>query len=127
MSSAPSPIGDHALESLKVIRDAMERAGAFTAVPGWSTVAVGLTALAAAPIAAGASDGRRWLAVWLVEGACAVAISGAFVAIPTIKRSESAFRMPHIASIGSPPVETAPSLPPVLPIYASVSNSTPSG
>ena len=79
MASAPSPIGDHALESLKVIRDAMERAGAFTAVPGWSTVAVGVTALAAAPLAAAASDGRRWLAVWLVEGALAVAISGAFV------------------------------------------------
>jgi len=69
MASAPSPIGDHALESLKVIRDAMERAGAFTAVPGWGTVAIGLTALAAAPIAAAAPDKRTWLAVWLVGGA----------------------------------------------------------
>jgi len=79
MASAPSPIGDHALESLKVIRDAMERAGAFTAVPGWGTVAIGLTALAAAPIAAAARDKRTWLAVWLVDGALAAAIAAAFV------------------------------------------------
>ena len=79
MASAPSPIGDHALESLKVIRDAMERAGAFTAVPGWSTVAIGVTALVAAAVTAGASGGKRWLTVWLVEGACAAAISAAGV------------------------------------------------
>ena len=44
MAASPSPIGDHALESLRVIRDAMERAGSFTAVPGWGTVVIGMTA-----------------------------------------------------------------------------------
>jgi hypothetical protein len=80
MASAPSPIGDHALESLKVIRHAMERAGAFTAVPGWSTVLIGVTALAAAAFAAASPGGPRWLTIWLVEGACAAALSAGAVA-----------------------------------------------
>jgi hypothetical protein len=71
MAASPSPIGDHALESIRVIRDAMERAGSFTAVPGWGTVVVGVTALAAAPVAARAQDGAGWLTVWVTEGVIA--------------------------------------------------------
>src|SRR5262245_14736241 len=68
MAASPSPIGDHALESIRVIRDAMERAGSFTAVPGWGTVVIGVTALAATPVSARASDGAGWLTVWVAEG-----------------------------------------------------------
>lgn len=71
----PVPIRDHALESLRVIRDAMERAGSFTAVPGWGTVAVGVTALAAAWAASRAGSERAWLAVWVVDGIAACAIT----------------------------------------------------
>jgi hypothetical protein len=71
----PVPIRDHALESLRVIRDAMERAGSFTAVPGWGTVAVGISALVAAWAAARAGSERAWLFVWVVDGAAACAIS----------------------------------------------------
>lgn len=71
----PLPMRDHALESLRVIRDAMERAGAFTAVPGWGTVAIGASALAASAVASRTSQGETWLAVWLAEGVVAGAIS----------------------------------------------------
>jgi len=76
----PTPLHDHALESVRVIRDAMERAGSFTAVPGAGMIAIGATALVAAAIAAAAEPGRGWLATWFVEGVVAAAISGATIA-----------------------------------------------
>ena len=73
--SAPSPLHDHALESVRVIRDAMERAGAFTAVPGAGMVLIGVTALVAAPIAAATDTGASWLTVWIADGILAAAIA----------------------------------------------------
>jgi hypothetical protein len=72
--TAPHPIRDRALDNLQFIRSTMERAGSFTAVPGWGMVLLGATALAAsvyadAPPAAttyGASH-SRWLWTWLFE------------------------------------------------------------
>ncbi len=71
----PTPLHDHALESVRVIRDAMERAGSFTAVPGYGMVAIGLTALIAAGIATATSTGDQWLTTWIVEGCLAAGIS----------------------------------------------------
>ncbi|HXN64804.1 MAG TPA: hypothetical protein VN862_05680 [Candidatus Acidoferrales bacterium] len=69
-----------AADNLRFIRETMESAGRFTAVPGWGGVGMGLTALAAAVIAAEQVLPLRWLTVWLVELALAVAIaSGATV------------------------------------------------
>lgn len=70
----PAPIAEHASENLRLIRRAIERSSAFSAVPGWGGVAMGLTALLAAPIAAGRASQRGWLAVWLIEGGVAFAI-----------------------------------------------------
>jgi hypothetical protein len=75
--TAPRPLGDRALDNLSYIRAAMERAGSFTAVPGWGSVAVGATALVATGIATQQRTDAAWLAVWLVEAVVGVAIGGA--------------------------------------------------
>jgi hypothetical protein len=72
-------LGDRAMDNLRFIRRTMERGAAFTAVPGWGGVGMGLSALVAAGLAALQSEDRLWLAVWLVEATAAAAIG--FVAI----------------------------------------------
>lgn len=65
-SGAPD-LSVRAMDNLRYIRETMERAGAFTAVPGWGGVAMGLTALAAAALAPGGPAGGLWIRVWLAE------------------------------------------------------------
>ena len=76
--SKPVAIDAHAMDNLRYIRQTMERAGSFTAVPGWGGVAMGLTALIASPIAAHARlvDGSMgwWLAIWIAESVLAVGL-----------------------------------------------------
>jgi hypothetical protein len=72
-SDAPVALHAHALDNLRYIRETMERAGSFTAVPGWGGVAMGATALAAAGLASHASSRRAWMACWLLEGVVALA------------------------------------------------------
>ncbi|MGH7568085.1 MAG: hypothetical protein ACREL9_03805 [Gemmatimonadales bacterium] len=74
--TAPRPLHDRALDNLRYIRDTMERAGSFTAVPGWGQVGVGVTALAAALIAARQPTPELWLVTWLTEAIVAVVIGG---------------------------------------------------
>jgi hypothetical protein len=70
----PIPIDSHAMDHLRYIREIVERAGSFTAVPGWGGVAMGATALAAAGIASHADSQERWLIIWLSEAVLALAI-----------------------------------------------------
>ncbi len=74
--AAPRPLHDRALDNLRYIRQTMERAGSFTAVPGWGQVAVGATALVAAWVAARQATPELWLAIWLGEALVALAIGG---------------------------------------------------
>lgn len=69
------PVPQHALEDLRYIRETMERSSSFTATPGWGQVAMGLTALPAAYIAARQITENAWLAVWLIEATIAVGIA----------------------------------------------------
>ncbi len=62
------------MDNLRYIRETMERAGSFTAVPGWGGVAMGVTAVIASVIAARQTSPGAWLATWLVEGVVALAI-----------------------------------------------------
>jgi hypothetical protein len=64
----------HAMDNLRFIRETMERAGRFTAVPGWGGFAMGVSALAASVIAARQSTPDAWLATWLIEGFFAIAL-----------------------------------------------------
>jgi hypothetical protein len=64
------------MENLRFIRDTMERAHAFTGVPGWGGVGMGVTALAAAFLASRQPTVERWLLTWLAAGWLAFAIGG---------------------------------------------------
>lgn len=77
MGSARSnlvPIHQHALENLQFIRETMQRAGAFTAVPGWGGFAMGISAAVAAVAASLQPTPQQWLSVWLIEAVAALAI-----------------------------------------------------
>lgn len=67
---------DRAADNLRYIRQAMERAGAFTAVPGYGGMGMGVSALGAAWLAqrARSAGTNAWLKVWLVELAVAIVI-----------------------------------------------------
>jgi hypothetical protein len=75
ISSAPVALDDRARDNLRFIRETMERAGAFTAVPGWGGVAMGITAIGAAAIASRQASFWSWLAAWGIEAVIAVIIA----------------------------------------------------
>ena len=74
--TAPEPLQDRALENLRFIRETMAGASAFTGVPGWGGVGMGLSALVAAWIAHQQPTVERWLLTWVAEGWLAFAIGG---------------------------------------------------
>jgi hypothetical protein len=71
----PVALDDRARDNLRFIRETMERAGSFTAVPGWGGVAMGITAIGAAAIAARQTSPMAWLMTWLIEAGAAIAIA----------------------------------------------------
>jgi hypothetical protein len=74
-SPRPVALDEHARDNLRFIRETMERAGSFTAVPGWGGVAIGITAVGAAAIASLQTSTFDWFATWIIEAAVAVAIA----------------------------------------------------
>jgi hypothetical protein len=73
----PAPIHEHALNNLRYIRETMERASAFTSIPGWGGVAIGATALITAYVAQSKSGTRDWVLIWLTEAVIAALVAGA--------------------------------------------------
>lgn len=72
--SEPVTLSDRAIDNLRFIRETMERSTHFTAVPGYGGLLMGVTATAAAYIAAQQIYMRDWLIVWLTEAFLAFAI-----------------------------------------------------
>lgn len=71
--SEPIPIDRRAADNLRFIRDTMERASSFTAVPGWGGVTMGVTALATGLVALRMPMQQQFWA-WLAEAAVALTI-----------------------------------------------------
>lgn len=82
------PLETHAADNIRYIRDTMERAVAFTAVPGLGGAAMGATALAAAALSLAARTPRAWLGVWLAE-ACVALTIGVWAMARKARRSGS--------------------------------------
>src|SRR5438105_4724729 len=84
MNRAPEPsrqlkvvsINDRAIDNIRYIRETMERAGSFTAVPGWGGILMGVSALLTAMLASQLQSRELWFATWLGEAILAFAIGG---------------------------------------------------
>jgi hypothetical protein len=63
------------MEDLQYIRRTMENSSSFTAVPGWGTAAMGVTALIAALVALEQPSFGRWMTVWLVDAVLAFSVA----------------------------------------------------
>src|SRR3984957_5845500 len=89
----PVSLQTHAMDNLRFIRETMERAGSFTAVPGWGGIAMGASALIAAGVAAYQPSLERWLATWLLEAAFAMVL-----AVLAIRRKAKAAQVPVLSA-----------------------------
>jgi hypothetical protein len=67
-------INDRAVRDLRYIRDTMERAGSFTAVPGWGFVLMGATALLTILLTFRIQSRELWFLAWMGEAVLASAI-----------------------------------------------------
>jgi hypothetical protein len=90
----PIPIDARAADHLRYIRETMERAAEFTAVPGWGGVAMGVTAIAAAFAASRQVSHLAWLGIWLAEAFVAVAIAAATAATKAHRANAALFSGP---------------------------------
>lgn len=79
------------MDDLSFIRRTMERATAFTAVPGWGGVAMGVIALGAAAFALQRTTPREWLATWLAASVVALAVGGWTMAVKARRAGTQVF------------------------------------
>jgi hypothetical protein len=91
----PTELHEHAMDNLKYIRQTLERAGSFTAVPGKGGMLMGVVALLAARLAAGQPSAGGWLAIWTGAAIMALAIGIAGAALKSRR-----FQMPLFSGPG---------------------------
>jgi hypothetical protein len=70
----PPALHDRAMDNLRFIRETMERASSFTAVPGWGAMLIGASAVATALAAGVPAGASRWRTAWLVEAFVAIIV-----------------------------------------------------
>jgi hypothetical protein len=71
----PPAMHARAMDNLRFIRETMEAAATFTAVSGWGTVTIGVTAIGAALLSTFTHSPTRWVFIWMCEACLSVAIS----------------------------------------------------
>jgi hypothetical protein len=91
----PPALHERAMDNLRYIRETMERASAFTGISGWGQVAIGVTALVAALVAAQQATVKSWLGVWICEAMFSLLIAGW-----SMDRKARAARMPLFSGPG---------------------------
>ena len=65
---------DNAIENIRIIRETMERATSFTAVPGKGTMLIGASAILTSIIASFISSPTAWLICWVIDAIFAISI-----------------------------------------------------
>jgi hypothetical protein len=102
----PPALHARASDDLRFIRSTMERAAAFTAVPGWGGVLMGGIALFAALAAAEAVTQRGWLVTWICAALLALLVGATDMANKLRAGGNSLFHGPasRFASALVPPV-----------------------
>jgi hypothetical protein len=100
LADEPPALHARAMDNLRYIRETMEGASAFTAVPGWGGVTMGITALATAALASRRADDGVWLAIWISEAllSCAIASWAVYrkasrAAVPPLSRPGRKFAL----------------------------------
>jgi hypothetical protein len=81
-------INEKAFDNLRYIRETMERAGSFTAVPGWGGILMGVSALLTAFISSQLASRDIWFVTWLGEAALAFTI-GAWAMVQKAKTAKA--------------------------------------
>jgi hypothetical protein len=81
----PPALHDRAMDNLRFIRETMERASAFTAVPGWGLVVVGMLAMFGAQLTASVILQKRWLQSWI-----GIALISLLISVVTMNRKAKA-------------------------------------
>src|SRR5438034_7510582 len=93
---APPALDGRAADDLRFIRETMENAGTFTAVPGKGGVAMGLVGCAAAVAASMQSSAVAWLDAWLAGAAAAIVVGAV-----AMSRKARAIGKPALHGVGS--------------------------
>jgi hypothetical protein len=91
----PVEMHTHAMDNLKYIRQTLERAGEFTAVPGKGGVLMGVAGLAAGCLSAVQHTLLGWLVVWMAAAVFALAAGIAAAALKSQR-----FHMPLLSGPG---------------------------
>jgi hypothetical protein len=91
----PPALHARAMDNLRFIRETMERAASFTAVPGWGLVVMGATALGAALPASQQTRVEAWLAIWIGE-----AVLSFVICAWAMNRKARAVEMPLLSGPG---------------------------
>ncbi len=93
-ASDPPALHDRAMDNLRFIRETMERASSFTAVPGWGMVMIGGTAFVAAYLSASKTWFGAWMRIWIIEAIIALGITAITISRKARAANESLVSRP---------------------------------